>query len=774
MISQGATLTANSQLTMFAIISRMSVVIVKTSAVALYQNRTSTVVGNPHQPRIPSHFQATTSDFITTNPKTLAPDAAKYKQQLKENNTVTNHIIRTNIIVGGSRDLEEPQEKMRAKLQQLLQQKQQQQQHYREQQRHHQLQPQAHSQHATSASENAYLLERIDDSHAAGGGGHEQPIYGTWNTKARRPQAPPNPRPTTAGTSTIATSSLQTLIGEVDEHTNDYNHNMQAHHYERLPRRSSTMTPVRRELHDQIPRPPRLTSRQPSLILRRQFSENPMANGLAREDSQRPKPFHFPFEGPHPEEFKKQLHSERDSVAAYGDVQNIQDILKNLHLGGMTASTKTPPLMMMPTGLHISGSYKNLKSSGIANFFRGKRHKKQMQLQFPFPLQMFNGYQAPLIGPVPQAYQSRIAAMDQIYPFKPRSPNDINLLAMQQQYQQNFMAQPSKQKKQKKKQKDKNRKNPQVNSNILLPQYPYATAIPETVYPTLYSPFMAINVTQTPMILSKRVPFKLNLDIFPVLPPSKNQKPASPLTMDEARIVSSMRPPTVLRNPFMEYFTTPVTPTVSALGFYNQQAQRPYNQIRFPGAVQQAQTGASTSDNSNTSPIMLHLNVFPKQKTPSTSPISTNPFYTNTPNDIHRSTVQENSKRNALDIIEPRHQAKSLNVTSQTSIERSDPSSNDQQRDLVDFDHPIVAANDISDLPTPAALVGAKHNEASFATSYNPHTNVAAHDTDNSNYKQPIVPNTQNLEQMASEARTASLFRFPVEDLIQFQVHDAM
>ncbi|XP_075163812.1 uncharacterized protein LOC142236478 isoform X2 [Haematobia irritans] len=820
----------------------MSIVIVKASALTLHQNRTSakTAFSRQLQPRLSSHFQATTSEFITTKPKTLLPYTTK--QQKENNYTVTNHIIRTNIIVGGSADIEEPQEKMRAKIQQLLQREkddneekkqlqqeiqQQQQQEQQQQilhgqeersqqhnfqdhlnQQKHDLLPQP--QHAMLAGENAYLLERIDDNGASVGGRNEQPIYGTWNTKARRPQAPPKPIPSATIKSPIATSSsssLQTLIGEVDEHIYD-NHNHQAHHYERLPKRSSTMTPIRRELHDQIPRPPRLTSRQPSLVMRRQFSEN---------DSQRPKPFHFPFDGPLPEEFKKQQQqqqqSERENLAAYDGVQNIQDILNNLHMGGgpMVVSTKVPPLMMMPTGLHISGSYRNLKSSGLANFFRGKRHKKQMQLQFPVPMQMFNGYQASLMGLMPQSYQPRMA-MDQIYPFKPKSLNDINLLAMQQQqYQQNLKAQHSKNKKQKKKQKHKNGKSPMANSNLLLPQYPYATIAPEMIYPTLYPPFMAINVTQTPPVLSKRVPFKLNLDIIPVMPPSRTSKPLSTLGMDEARIVPSMRPATALHNPFMEYFSTPLTPTVSALGYYNSPVQRPYNPIRFPGPVQQAQSTnmqwalsdqlqkyiqqqqqqqqqqelnkqqqhhiyanlpndqgpGNTAANSNNSPIMLHLNVFPKQTSKSISPISTNPFYSNI-GDMHRSTIQENGYRNPLNAIEPRHQGKSINDTSQMPISRSDANTNDQEQDLVDFDHPIVAANDISELPTPAALVAAKPNELA----YNKKSNIT-NESSGSNYNPPINSHN-NLEQMVTEARTASLFRFPVEDLIQFQVHDAM
>ncbi|XP_061402497.1 dual specificity protein kinase splA [Musca vetustissima] len=837
----------------------MSLVIVKTSAIAIYSNKSSPNVfpintnGNNNKPQLSdlSHFQATTSEFITTVPQTSALSATNFNynrggSEHKANNTVTNHIIRTNIIVGGSRDFEEPHDKMRAKLQQLLQRekydddeekRQLQQDHHQQQQQQQQhlsvqeeLQQQQF-QHAISAGENAYLLERIDANSGGGAGGatHEQPIYGTWSTKAKRPLPPTK---TGAANSTpAATSSMQTLIGEVEEHFHE-NHNYgPAHHYERLPRRSSTMTPVRRDLHDQIPRPPRLTSRQPSLANRRQFTDTPQPNGRDEAHTQ-PIPFHFPYDGPLPEEFKKSKQSERTSVAPYDEVNNIQDILQKLTLGGL-ASTKMPALMMMPSGLHISGSYKNLKSSGIANFFRGKRHKKQ--IQFPQPMPMFNGYQAPMMGFMPQAaYQSRIA-LEQIYPFKPRSPNDINLLAMQQQQQQQLKAQAqiknSKKAKKNKKPKDKDKKNLLASSNVFMQHYPYGTGAPEMFYPTMYPPLMAINVTQAPPAIGKRVPFKLNLDIFPILPPSRNPKAVSTLAMEEARIVSTMRPASMLRNPFMEYYSTPITPTVSSLGFYNPYGQqKPHNHIRFPGAVQSAQSNnmqfngghghqtpflpidcdpsmlpaGAPSTNSLSSPIMLHLNVFPKKKAiPSPSspltPSSTNPFYNNANANsnnnlnLHRSTIHEENEGESLShAIEPRHQPKSLNISSQTSIERSDTTNSDQQRDLVDFEHPIVAANDISELPTPAALMGDNSQHQSTETSSSFHAisfydhNNSANNTNaavsvaNSNYNHNSNTytnsntNTNNMEQMVSEAKTASLFRFPVEDLIQFQVHDAM
>uniref|UniRef100_A0A1I8NEJ9 Uncharacterized protein n=1 Tax=Musca domestica TaxID=7370 RepID=A0A1I8NEJ9_MUSDO len=842
----------------------MSLVIVKTSAIAIYSSSTTPNVfpinnsnnnnnNNKAQLSDLSHFQATTSEFITTRPQTSALSAANYARGAnKANTTVTNHIIRTNIIVGGSRDFEEPNGKMRAKLQQLLQREkddedeekrqlqQDHQQQQQQQQQHLSVQEelQQQFQHAIAAGENAYLLERIDANGAGAGGGgggssgvHEQPIYGTWSTKAKRPQAPAKSSAAGSPPAATAASSMQTLIGEVEEHFHE-NHNYGTHHYERLPRRSSTMTPVRRELHDQIPRPPRLTSRQPSLANRRQFTDTAQPNPPTRDDSanSQPIPFHFPYDGSLPEEFKKHQQSERASVAPFDEVNNIQDILQKLTLGGL-ASTKMPSLMMMPSGLHISGSYKNLKSSGIANFFRGKRHKKQ--IPFPQPMPMFNGYQPQMMGFLPQApYQSRIA-LEQIYPFKPRSPSDINLLAIQQQQQQQHQQlkaqqmKNNKKSKKGKKPKDKDKKNLLASSNIFMQHYPYATGAPDMLYPTMFPPLMAINVTQAPVTLTKRLPFKLNLDIFPILPPSRNPKAVSSLAMDEARIVSSMRPPTMMRNPFLEYYSTPMTPTVSSLGFYNPYgAQKPYNNhIRFPGAVQgqqqqhqqssqqhiyaNLQNGAqghqtpflpidcdpalqpsgSTSSNSLSSPIMLHLNVFPKKKTPLSSPLpqtSTNPFYNSGGNNnLHRSTIHEEGEGDGLNhAIEPRHQPKALNISSQTSIARSDTAANnDAQRDLVDFEHPIVAANDISELPTPAALIGGQSTESSSssfqAISYYDHnnnsnvTNIPINGPSDNNGAQ-ANSNHNSMEQMVSEAKTASLFRFPVEDLIQFQVHDAM
>ncbi|XP_065361822.1 probable basic-leucine zipper transcription factor N [Calliphora vicina] len=837
----------------------MSLVIVKASAITIYQNRTTDTTANDQtvdSSNNLSQFQATTSEFITTPPNSKYLSVNYDPQINKENLTITNHIIRTNIIVGaeggvgvkaGGRggvgeqgltagdfkeNFSKPNENMRAKLQQLLQrendnddeekqqlqldlQQQMQEQLQQQMQQQQQLQQQQHqqyqqSQHAILTGENAYLLERIDGSM------HEQPIYGTWSAKARRPQAP--------------------LLAQ-QQH--------QHHHYERLPRRSSTMTPVRRELHDQIPRPPRLTSRQPSVALRRQFSDTPFTSGSFRDES-RPKPFHYPFDGPLPEEFKKLQQSERGVIPGLesdSQVHNIQDILQKLNLG--SGNNKVPPLMMMPSGLHISGSYKNLKSSGIGNFFRGKRNKKQIQMQFPMPIPMQmipNPYQTPVINLMQQPYQQRIA-MEQFYPFKPRTPGDINLLAMQQQQQQKFKNPHSKGKKQKKKQKDK--KNSLASSNLMMQQYPFVTAAPEMIFPSMYSPYMSINVTQAPPLqMSKRVPFKVNLDIFPVMPPSKTFKSPAGYAMDEARIVSTMRPPTVLRNPFMEYLTTPITPSAAAaLNFYNPYNPKPavYNPMRFPSGApnpvvsmaqtnnmqmvypeqlqkylqqQQQQThftnylnnqghqtpflpidcdqpipsGASSSQSTSgnsktTNPIMVHLNVFPKQK--AATPLSTNPFYSNVPH-IQRNTIQEENE-SSLSPIEPRHQGRSLNDSVHTKIERSDSGENIQQiqplreeNDLVDFDHPIVAENsdDNNELPQTAALVGGKPNmtsessSSSFYYESRPNTTMTSGgDNSNTNYNGNM---NGNMEQMVSEARTASLFRFPVEDLIQFQVHDAM
>lgn len=87
----------------------------------------------------------------------------------------------------------------------------------------------------------------------------------------------------------------------------------------------------------------------------------------------------------------------------------------------MPSKLPTPSLVMMPTGLHIAGSYKNLKSSGIANFLRGKRNKKQMQFSIPLPmLQM--GMPMSMYGAAPHQHQHQRVAIEQLYPFKPRSP----------------------------------------------------------------------------------------------------------------------------------------------------------------------------------------------------------------------------------------------------------------------------------------------------------------------------------------------------------------
>lgn len=210
-------------------------------------------------------------------------------------------------------------EKMRAKLQQLQHEQQQQ---YRQQQlqmqlhlqqMHQQMQLQLHANGMDmprgdggegdgGAGETAYLLERADDV---------APIYGTWRTKARRPQPP-----TTALQHATSMAALQlNTLGDSDansySNSNGNSHMDDNHLYERLPKRSVTMTPLR----DQLPRPPRLSTQRPpsAVLLRRQFSETPGSLAL-REDFKdykdyKPKPFNFPFEGPLPEHFKRAKRS---------------------------------------------------------------------------------------------------------------------------------------------------------------------------------------------------------------------------------------------------------------------------------------------------------------------------------------------------------------------------------------------------------------------------------------------------------------------------------
>lgn len=657
-------------------------------------------------------------------------------------------------------------EKMRAKLQQL--QHEQQQQYLRQQQ--HQLQLHLQQMQAVQGAgaapggggggaaavgagagaggETAYLLERADSNLA--------PIYGTWRTKARRqPHA--------------------TASHELDD----------THVYERLPRRSATMTPLKGLLRDQMPRPPRLSTQDMSqlslgspspppttALLRRQYSETPGTRALRgqtqAQEEFKPKPFHFPYEGPLPEQFTK-------GEAMRPELNNIQDILQHLHISGLTPS-KLPPMVMMPTGLHIAGSYKNLKSSGIGNFFRGKRNKKQMQFSIPMghlPMPMMPmAMSMPMQWYAPSHPAQRVA-IDQLYPYKPRSPQDVNLLAMQP-----VLGNGKPLSKKKKKQLQ------QQQQQQLLEHGSHQHFVAD--------PFLqhfALNATRQP--LHKRVPFKVNLDIYPVLPPS--------------------RPASVMRHPFQQEYALPsaaaLTGTTAAAFHHGLYQQTPFKFPTQPSAVVfpdqatrfgqqqglyqhkfppphpddpiygQGQGQSHGPVESQSNPIMLHLNVFPKQKPTATIRASTNPFYNH---NMHRNTVNSNElpPPNPPSPIEPRNGGNSSQSVShpqqphqpaanQTQQQQSQPPpaptnrpssiSRSDHVPLIDFEHPIVAA----ELPDRASLSGFRqdHHHRFRKTPVDEHFRYGK---------------SANIEQLAAEAQTASLFRFPVEDLIQFQVDDAL
>jgi len=188
---------------------------------------------------------------------------------------------------------------------------------------------------------------------------------------------------------------------------------------------------------------------------------------------------------------------------------------------------------------------------------------------------------------------------------------------------------------------------------------------------------------------------------------------------------------------------------------------------------------------SQANPIMLHLNVFPKQKPTATIRASTNPFYNH---NMQRNTINSNDlpPPNPPSPIEPRQtvnhngthsqqhhqlqqQQQQLNHTIQQQHQttqqihqqqsqvgnRSSTISRSDHLPLIDFEHPIVAA----ELPDPAPLTSIRQDLRYRKTPIDEH------------YR---YQKSANIEQLAAEAQTASLFRFPVEDLIQFQVDDAL
>ncbi|XP_032599182.1 uncharacterized protein LOC6558994 [Drosophila grimshawi] len=665
-------------------------------------------------------------------------------------------------------------EKMRAKLQQL-QHEQQQQYRLQQQQMQLHLQQMHHQMHdvgganggVAAAGETAYLLERADDV---------APIYGTWRTKARRPQLQ-------------HATSVQLNAPGNDGIDDDH------HLYERLPKRSVTATP---QLRDQLSRPPRLsTQRPPSVaLLRRQFSETP--GSLALREDFKPKPFHFPYEGPLPEQFKK------------GEaLNNIQDILHNLHINSMMPSKlpgklgmhgmqgmQAPSLVMMPSGLHIAGSYKNLKSSGIANFFRGKRNKKQMQFSIPLPMFPM-GMSMPLYG---GATPQRVA-IEQLYPYKPRSPQDINLLALQQP--------PSSKPSSKKKHNKQQQQQEQSNYNMLLEHGSHQQHFVADPFLQSFPPIIALNATRQPK--HKRIPFKVNLDIYPVLPPSRpTSMLRNPFQSDAltASTVPAYAQPQLHHGMQHGLYQTPFKfPTQSPSHLpmifpdqathYSQQqalyqaqkfAQLPQQNVVADDCIYGQQSNSNSNSHSATAEthanqIMLHLNVFPKQKPTATVRTSTNPFYNHNYNNynagLQRNSFIPSEREQPLpkppSPIEPRQvaaqaQSQTGNIsltaasTSATQLQQNQTNNSISRSDnlsLIDFEHPIVAAevSQLPQLPRPAALTG------------NPPSIPGRYSVLGDHFRYHKNP---HIDQLAAEAQTASLFRFPVEDLIQFQVDDAL
>ncbi|XP_064544371.1 alpha-protein kinase 1 [Drosophila montana] len=751
----------------------MSLMVVKVASTALYQQQQQP---QQQQQQLLNHVEPTVAE---TTSSTESDNHGDSPAQAAE---------RLNI------------EKMRAKLQQLQHEQQQQyrlqqqQMHLHLQQMHQQqMQMQLHANDVDAgvvadvetgaAGETAYLLERADDV---------APIYGTWRTKARRPQPPGNMLQ-------HATSMQLNGPADGDANANGVDDN---HLYERLPRRSVTMTPLRDVLRDQLPRPPRLSTQRPpsSALLRRQYSETP--GTLAMRDDFKPKPFHFPFDGPLPEQFKK-----GEAERQHGTLNNIQDILHNLHINSVMPSKMpqmmtAPSLVMMPTGLHIAGSYKNLKSSGIANFFRGKRNKKQMQFSIPMPMFPM-GMPMPMYGGAPH----QRVAIEQLYPYKPRSPQDINLLALQQAPN----SKPSSKKKNKKQQQQE-----QSNYNMLLE---HGTQQHLVVDPFLqnFPPIIALNATRQPQ--HKRIPFKLNLDIYPVLPPSRPTSvlrnpfhgdyalpSAGPLTASNGPIYAQpqglyqspfkfpTQPPSHLPMIFPEHGTR-YSQQQQQQQQHQQQQQALYQSPKF-AAQQQQNSGPEdciyaqqANGNGNTGPvdshsnqIMLHLNVFPKQKPTTPMRASTNPFYShNFGAGLQRNTFSASEQEQPLpkppSPIEPRQVAPAQSQPGNSSLAATtaQPQQNQTQQQqqqqqpgnhsisrsdnlsLIDFEHPIVAA-EVPQLPHPAALTGNPPNHGRYSVQ-----------GDHFRYHK-----TPHIDQLAAEAQTASLFRFPVEDLIQFQVDDAL
>lgn len=453
------------------------------------------------------------------------------------------------------------------------------------------------------------------------------------------------------------------------------------------------------EFFDQIPRPPPYHRLQ---IQRRQDDD-------VNNNIDRPRPFHIPPDYEVPAEFKKPFTFPKPYKPAR--VNNIEDILQQLHIDSPPSSYPQRSLYP-PGGLHIEGSFKNFKDSGILKFFHPI---KRNNLHFATTMD---------VNPVPIQRVSH----DPFHPFKPISPNDINLLAIRQQIFNNHRSK-------------KKLKLPSTQLWFQQPnQYPIFDPSSQLV---LMQKLNTIYKNNSRTAKAKKVPFSLAMDMYAV-PNDYKVTTYAPGTTHQPMLLNNHiqklyqyppRPPVLNLLPLpsnfhsndiqnfkslpqmdINYLAQPSDMYASA---FSPHIKYTPAVVQYPLPVARQQYSPKNLDDSNSpNHIMVHLNVFPKGNSQESS--------------SHTQAFQPNEIQDRVTLNEEQ---------------------NSECDGDLDFEHPIVAEEAVGI----GEAVRANKNQSTLFSkqrSFNNYTNSA--------------------EMTPAEAQTSSLFRFPVENLLKFQVKDAM
>ncbi|XP_055840607.1 uncharacterized protein LOC129908255 [Episyrphus balteatus] len=464
----------------------------------------------------------------------------------------------------------------------------------------------------------------------------------------------------------------------------------------------------RSTFNNQIPRPPRLTRTQ---------SEN--RRHYVEPDSEQPRPFNFPLEGPQPSEFKKTKKSKKKE----NKVNNIQDILRQEPSG--------PPNVnqyQMPVGIHISGSFKNLQNSGISNVFR-----RYIQLQ------------PPMTAPSQVNYQR--VAFDPFYPYKPKSLNDINSLAM--------------------KQLGLNRKKKKTN-NTAVPGLVFQPSGQRPVAADYYLEALRVNNSLNGLGAQRNLkhePFSLKLEVYPIR--SGKKAPIVPLTV--APFLTTIPPVSQNFQPFYPQQMGTAYGMPAEANYFNYMNMN--NQPRYKGKLAHSPSLYSSAYQRDKSPLesdglkqdqvkktrekkpkssanqlMVHLNVFPSKKENNIAPPP--PLPPNHLYDVIHADVHERSSKDTIVTKNETTAYTDCDVVGDKLFEDDVDSSEsyDYQRGKSLKDSPVIVENYNQDLRIEHQME-LRSNDSNSSSSGNR--------TDNNSEK-------------------FSTFRFPVENLLQFQANDAV